>query len=962
MLEPADGGLLVTLTRDLSHKYNLFPPGNDGADPDQEQAEPLPPLDLKRGWCVAGTWDLLEVTKFDALDEIADRPLPASWAESRNLVLFPFREHPLLQDFVPALLNPQEIQTDSQHPLLVLTMISLSPPAYEFDDDGVSVVRAIGNLVNLLKEAQLRKVDRPETAYLGSLSTPDLVLISLPKNPAQLHGAHVIARLANRIRLDEIRRGDFLDSRKSSVADEQWPGHACVVATPMLAFRLKSKSYFSTDEYRNAEERYGVSFPFRLRVDCGHAQQVVEDTQQVCSDVVFTDGREGSPRGKAPTAWDAYTLRGRFDHLYDLAHVLQKKWQKRKWRQCNLVDSITTVLMDDVEPTWEHDYPPWTITEEIVTELSKIRDRLDRFSRRFLNQTQARELEGAYRDFRSFFFRQDLLGTARDLFPFFRQLSLAFKEVTSWERYLHATDHAGMDRYRLQSNRCLDFRYDLSTLIPHVARALRNRIEHRALDSDPPFPQTLRYGTCKLLSAYTVVAYMASQLLRQEATAPPGEAGAGNAFASCVAAGFHGRVTCDEAFSEFREYLERHENILLSTRPTNKWSARLLLLDISGKSLLRPEIALVHYLHEIAEREEWILQSRCTKLRKELNSFVLHHAAVAFFNGLQRALYPARETLTRTEEKPLLRDAFSLVTFVVLRQLLGAGMTPTGEELRRYGKELLQSAHPQILAEDVCHALGDAAQDSGTIAEFSSLYKNIRQPDSHPKFESVLPDELARDGFHLSVATIRELVPEIVADIGLWCALHHLLTAGGTQLDHTLRLANLGKVFQSVLVAGAEADPGGNLSERLRESILFRYSIQAAAADRTGVDWEDSVISNIEGMTVPVCKRSQVLQSLRNIKKFRSLFDPDRGLITRLRAFNAYGGERQPLVGDGSGTLENSLFAIFHSAWSKNPPATADRLKLAFNLWAVSTRLCLPKMFVPVERDQAGQEEPVPVG
>jgi len=194
---------------------------------------------------------------------------------------------------------------------------------------------------------------------------------------------------------------------------------------------------------------------------------------------------------------------------------------------------------------------------------------------------------------RSCFFRQGLLGTARDRLPFLWRLTRAFSLDEEWEDYLRspAETHRTNDRHEPLQRREA-FTVELQKPFAHAQRALRNRVEHRSLQADPPIPHTLGHGACKLINAYSTVFYLACELFR--GAAPDREQAPGDIrrFAVVVCTGSCGHVECEELYADFREYFEApggrysgrvsFSGLLLSEGPeTRGWSDRLLLLDPS---------------------------------------------------------------------------------------------------------------------------------------------------------------------------------------------------------------------------------------------------------------------------------------------------------------------------------------------------------------------------------------------
>jgi hypothetical protein len=453
-------------------------------------------------WSVAGEFDFLKFQLFPSLDDIpqvhANIVAQYSWEDSRRLVLIPFLDPQPSDRFLESIRNP----APASHPMLVLIRITLSPTAYEFGKGPGNVLRAIANLISLIECAAGNESCLPETACFGSLSSPDLVILALPKEPRQLIAIHSFARKIRTLRLSELHNrtlwADGSENRGNS--DPDYPGHACTMVIPTLAFQPEALvEIFGSRAFRDQEDACALRLHFRLRVDCGHENSVVGDMKAVCGDDVEFDApaailgkpsgtdadanpENGLCAGRGPAAgpllysWGTHTITGRFLHMAGLARASKQLWFDTQfghsWRSLNLLDSITTVSIGDAATTWFHRIANWEIAENVRSELDAIDGRLTGFMLEFLNPTQRAELKSIFNSFKSCFFRQDLLGTARDLFPFFRQLGFALGDIERCRRYL--------DPQRLLAEAMVDvstdFRDQVQELITSVNRAVRTLI------------------------------------------------------------------------------------------------------------------------------------------------------------------------------------------------------------------------------------------------------------------------------------------------------------------------------------------------------------------------------------------------------------------------------------------------------------------------------------------------------
>jgi hypothetical protein len=175
-------------------------------------------------------------------------------------------------------------------------------------------------------------------------------------------------------------------------------------------------------------------------------------------------------------------------------------------------------------------------------------------------------------------------------------------------------------------------------------------MEYRSVDTNPFLPSALEHGACKLVSAYTVVIWLCYEFFRRTAGSTADDHCDSDNFAACLCAGFEGKVLCQEVFRDFRQFVEyKADGRRLSEIAPNGWTARPWLLEISGKSLLRPEVCIVHCMHEVAELSEWILTDRCLNLRFYLNKWILKEVIANVVNFIRIDALAANKPLD-TEE------------------------------------------------------------------------------------------------------------------------------------------------------------------------------------------------------------------------------------------------------------------------------------------------------------------------
>ncbi len=967
LLVPENRCLRVALIRDLSCRYQ-----RDCKELGDDTRDPLDPQNM---WRVAGAYDFLRVESFEDLEDLGSRKtdleVESAFQEVRSLVLFPYRGFNPGEEFVRKL----EKRDEKKSPLLVLTQIVLSAVAYEFGPGEGWVLKAIRSLIALVKEESDKlSCVVPETAYLGSLSGPDLVIVSLPRSADELAGAHALARVARTMRLGALRqRTCGEDVHRNLGGDEKCPGHACVLVQPMLAFCPSQQALFEDQTFAKAERQHRMRLNFDLRVCCGHELGVMRDVTQVAKEHVLGSRAESgcrlcgevhppvafdtlhsdhSGKKRAAPAWDHYPVRGKFYHLATFTEVWKKLWFKRSWRDRNLVSSYTVLSVsddaDDVPgPSGSAGRPIWAIHQDVDAALKLIKQQLDTFAERYLNRTQQRELRNLYRSFHMCFYRPELAGVSRDLFPFFRQLGAAFALLDQWEAFFSKGP-----KYELR-NRSLWFPAELNRLIAHCNRAIRNRLEHRSTVADPPFPLTLRDGACKTISAYTTVLYLCWEFFRRSEADPlPGgtqdnDKGADH-FAACVRVGGDGRVVCEELLTMFREFVEENTERRLSSGRKG-WTARLLALDISGPPLRRPEVSIVHSLHEVAELSDFIMSLRCRGLRACLNLWVQREAILAFgWETATRVTFPeGKRDLSPSEEKQVGKCyesnfAVFAANFVpyCLAKLHLKDRVISGAQVVNLLLSLYPSNHPLAFVDQLTTALHDVGTRSTTFAAFTKDFPAQAQP----QYAGLCTEVAAGDGLLQRLRTVKALVQEVYADCGMHSALMALLSSDRS-LSSDDRTDCLAKVFTSILRLTAQAYASHENARRVAESVLLRWAIQAAAAG--GGDWAqkfEKCINELASAVHSVCPEdmSGWLQSKR---EHQPQFGEENSLVAGLRKFSPYGGPSPiEFVEIKPGDRERSILRAFLDCWSA--PTTSARLTLVSRLWARSVRQAIPQMFV----------------
>jgi len=1047
-------GFWMTFGRELSPKYTRYEESKSGAGGAPKWNRP--DLDQPNAWRVVGYYDFLRIKKINALDElhgdrhvwqqvgggkIPDASHYPSWISSSDLVLIPFSSEWIGDDFREALTEPQRENSHSS-PMLAMIRITLSPAILQRRENAV---RAIAKTIELLKRASngpdgCADTDKGvEIRYFTSLGGPDVVAVALPKNPGELHKVHRLACLARHLSMASVveREQNAGHDDKKQNAGEEYPGHACVLVEPVLAFSEHALKNLSEGGFRDEEKALKLALTYQLRLDCGHGAMV---TGHIGKEVSPPSQQEDAEPLEFRVNWTRHAIEGDFKHLSDLAKVWNELWfsgkgegspedPKYDWRERNLSDSITSLTFpldgcDSCELNGTACIPPechpervWTLTEEVDTELGFTRTNLLEFSRTRLGKLQCDELMGIFVSFCSALYRPELLGAVRDIYPFLMQLGRALKHE-QWGSHLSravpdeaagdeaASDEAAGDE-AAQNDAARDearicFRTGTQDLLARLNRAVRNRVEHRSMQGDPPLTHILSHGACKLINAYSVVFWLAAELFRQHSReASTGEDGKGPPignpahFAALVSAGTSGRIECQELFEDFRRAVEEAEEKrtgerrLLSQMAPNGWSSRLLLLDISGPLLLRPELCFACCLHEMAELSEWIDLPQSKPVRRAINLWILMTIADKFNHAMVGLSFGQKESLLSDSKSEERREQLEEVE----RQLLDDYSLPFVRLCAiKFPAEDVPVEKTDSLINDVekyCELAGSIefagnlrdAIVQGTKEMFSGnghggkiIWERLRNMHGVPPVAE-LGEEVLRDkNYNAVVDNLIEFVPEVIADVGMWCALDHILGKGQCR-DQEERIEDLNRVFVALIQTTAECQHEGQRPASLYEAIVLRWVIQAAAltnkAERK-TRWRETIKGRVQGIRANLLTEKEVQEIFNWAADRLSLFDPS-GLVENLAELPSYApGNPGDRLDQSIFPSENTLAAPvqelldkFRGAWKeggeKESTSGQDGSKVmdfVFSLWAASgefgCKLALEK--IPPAQGENGNE------
>lgn len=772
-----------------------------------------------------------------------------------------------------------------------------------------------------------------------SLSSPDLVILGLPCGPDDLSKFDQLFQRLRLLRLHQLRK-TMVEGMKPGKATtfqhpEDAPGHALSALDEMLAFRVNSEKGFS---WKEDLTQFTPPVDIGLRVEVGHEEWVRgwRDKQTPSGKKLTIDFLNDVKVGPLHT-WDRHPLRGRISSLTAFVDNWRVLFTEHNLRQANLVDThavisfprTVEVELEDQHPTavWElrskmnspapvapevsasklpHSNPmiasevtavptsgaePETAVQDlepvaerieiaadplIWDELCEIRAGLRTWSDQFLSESQRQEFMNSIRTFQNCFLHHELASAARDLVPFFRQLSFAchLNMFCYW--------HAYRDEVDVEV-----FANEVSVLIGHLHQAVRNRLEHRSKSTDPTNPHSLEHGACKLVNAYSAMYWFVSQLFWDETTIPAEDSSSSKSpppqpsrddkycdaarLAVAVASGNQGRISCREIFAGFRKFVEERASSRPHPKPPSKgdsadtdlphrlritdreqdicqWSARLLLLEVSGKALFRPEICLVHCCHEVAELSDWLTTPRTVLLRRRLNAWILGYytnllsklvcaeidpipvptpqaSLVQWLTGSQ----PAQDGMPLAEPQPMQVNMNSLM-IKKLGEFLNDHILSILFETKALGHWYLENEHPvefcRLVASRMATHLSDVDkwQAQSWPSNTPLLFPEVRQVVMSPEFRR-------------KALQMTRIVQEMSADIGMWCALDHLASKGHfVQRTPEKRTLDVHRTFSNVVQAHVERCADKITSEEA-QLFLLRWAVQAAAV-ADGGDWQ----------------------------------------------------------------------------------------------------------------------------
>ena len=452
------------------------------------------------------------------------------------------------------------------------------------------------------------KSDAPDldVTVWRTLGGPDLVCLAFPKSPAEIAFLNTLLCTIRCLPASELLR---------EISDVKSPkGHAFAAVQANLLYR-ENENLFETiksNEFKDEETQFKLSYPCRVTVGPGHEHAVSTRITNAIND----NGIETS------LCWGHRSIQYRFDHFYNLAIAIRDSSRpfdankKAQVRQPDVSAFRTTIATDRdsfalFENSYQHGPRGPVLSGELDGLLRSVKAKLSSFGEEYLGRWQSHQLMQLYSTVESALHRSDRASGVRDLLPFFDQLSRAVTEI-DWDTVLEDKSHEELSD-------------EFTFLFSHLWGAIRNRIENRGEPLDPSFPNTIEYGASKVVSAYSVTAWIASYLLfhGDDDKIPDTDCAREN-FATAVCAGAMGVVVGGKFFEDL---LER-SSTLFESKTREKWNAHLCHLSVSGPVLFTPEVTLVFCLHEIAEFSDWPRKGHFEDLYSEVNDWVFETFSV----------------------------------------------------------------------------------------------------------------------------------------------------------------------------------------------------------------------------------------------------------------------------------------------------------------------------------------------
>jgi hypothetical protein len=800
-----------------------------------------------------------------------------------------------------------------------------------------------------------------------------------------------IIPISSQYELDDVYR-EIACTRRWSGAEIQVKAmaenHAFSMVQANLIYRDHDEllSELAADEKANRKRQHKTSFLCRVTVGPGHEEQFLADAT---ANLKLHDHRKRQSTG---CSWSYRSVILRLPTLplmlCAIRNGLHEGGNLNSPRRSHVLSMRTSILFDagfDNTQKALLQHSVISISPDLKKILTKHNDALVSFGS-YLGEVQRNELTDLYVGLAGAFRRNDRAVAIRDLLPFFSQLSDCLSHPL-WPHYF-------------ETNGVLDslVNRELSALISHTWKAIRHRIEQRNVPADLSFPNTVEaFAANKLINASTVLCWLSWEILRDNSTSNRSSPRncADNQFAACVTAGSSGRVYGQSIFANFWQFAKQNSHSAAKTeKPSStNWNAPLVLFSIAGPVLLSPEIAFVHFAHDIAEFCNWLQQRGNSPIRGALYDWL----SLSIRYSIQRTVeqyWRKRKTGYEIREKAK-RQIDALFKVVALKAFGFSVDNINTENINslyvtlitafadiRFSEKTARSFfferqntlllnHPAVLG---ANAAKEAEMPTPELTSVASLNLHTPTEAGEPNFTSWVPQHSA-------------IAHEIFSDIGAWAALDFILVEKDERNPKQLRHAALSAWFQSLL--SSTLDVYSAKTKELEAALIalgLRWAVQYAALDQCDDKW----ISEFSKEFRLSLQRASIAEPLcNNIEKnvFSSkFFLPNSEQCTKhkavplviengllpagelvplaliLREFAPYGGPREMKTGGFGANIKShrpsrilsrsirevlleNLRAPNYEAHNSGE-LDLHRIWLAFQLWAKAQKFFISRLFV----------------
>lgn len=993
----------------------------------------------KYAWHALGSFDFLSVHSYPDLETMRECTeherrqgkdgTDLSIGAHSGLILVPFDDFFDASDekkeeyrlFVDRVVMPekQDGSTDEairlKFPLLIMCRFYLSAIAYELESSFKGVLTAIDCMRNLL----LKKADKyrenpphyggtvPPTEnlqFFRTLGSPDIALLVMPQTPEELFGVYHFMAQIREIKLQDLV--DQVAAMLPTLPVESWetartilrkgahPGHAFASIDETLSFRVPLESETdpnfqyasgrSMDEDRKIETKFGFRLEFQLRLDCGHEADFLNYFHQHTKGVYFYSE---DPPEKSQRFGGLYTLRGHIDHMDDFVRLWNQEWFEFAFRAANIIDSITVPSFHlPFVPTGsssraQMEMMAWKLRPGLESELTVIETTLVVWARLFLSAEQHDELLGIVRTFRSCFYHHELPSAARDLLPFMRQLACACGNIDLWKCY------------RAEENVEV-FTEEVQTLLSHLHRAVRNRLEHRTRHADPTIPHTLSHGASKLINAYTTVYWLCGELFSRDHTGFEDMYCTASHLAVCVAAGSEGSVNFHEVFEGFRKYVERlNSNSLSKLKLGQKmfikaksidpdlpqghgWTSRLMLMDVSGLPLFQPEQSFIHAMHETAQFSDWYESKRTQLLNAKINRWILMDVErvlrecllIEFlcdeFNMSRSDAGNWRMFGAKTDQKAKLDKARSskrmrewedfaplaIVQFLTMKWK---------DHPNAQGRDSILTESPIAFFNQLSAMFCDDGQEVDWWMAVAEHLGNEGGRKYAPLLTQLAIRAMRSNEFDARMKSLSDLIVEVTADLGHLGMFAHAKKLKSHENQITLQdvdvmFAAIIDTFVHRLGSLPESTPQYNLEDARRDewwNFLLRWAIAVRVISPSpSLPQRAGCLFDILGKrSKEIWRSSNSDNAIALIEtEFELLFKEAFGLPRQIqlpRDLQEFGFASLDCDGVNCRPAEHALLCAAMGAWNAGEQQLRLRLRFMMDLWAKSARLRVEEAF-----------------